>query len=69
MPVLILIFIQSPENAANDELFPWDFIDIGVAREFLRREWEQCHERDRDPELPDAVFRLWGSKIWRRCLL
>ena len=22
-----------------DELFPWDFIDVGVTKEFLKREW------------------------------
>ena len=26
----------------EDELFPWDFIDIGVSRKFLRREWERA---------------------------
>mgnify|MGYP005760213571 FL=1 len=25
-----------------DELFPWDFIDIGVSRKFLYREWEKA---------------------------
>lgn len=25
-----------------DELLPWDFIDCGVAKEFLRREWEKA---------------------------
>ena len=25
-----------------DELFPWDFIDTGVTREFLKREWEKA---------------------------
>ena len=25
-----------------DEIFPWDFIDIGVSRKFLRREWERA---------------------------
>ncbi len=54
---------------SEDELFPWDFIDIGVSRKFLRKRMGTCHERNCDPELPDAVFRLWGSKIWRRCLL
>ena len=24
----------------TDELFPWDFIDAGVTKEFLVREWE-----------------------------
>ena len=26
----------------KDELFPWDFIDIGVGRSFLYREWERA---------------------------
>ncbi|MFQ7307361.1 MAG: TIGR03960 family B12-binding radical SAM protein [Mediterraneibacter sp.] len=26
----------------EDELFPWDFIDIGVSRKFLYREWERA---------------------------
>ncbi len=25
-----------------DELFPWDFIDIGVTKEFLKREWHNA---------------------------
>ncbi len=28
----------------EDELFPWDFIDIGVSRKFLRREWDRAME-------------------------
>ena len=24
-----------------DELLPWDFIDIGVTKEFLQKEWEK----------------------------
>ena len=27
-----------------DEVFPWDFIDIGVTRAFLEREWKKAHE-------------------------
>ena len=26
----------------SDELFPWDFIDCGVRKEFLKREWEKA---------------------------
>lgn len=25
-----------------DEIFPWDFIDIGVTKEFLKREWKRA---------------------------
>ncbi|MBQ6591211.1 MAG: TIGR03960 family B12-binding radical SAM protein [Lachnospiraceae bacterium] len=28
----------------EDEIFPWDFIDVGVRREFLRREWDRAKE-------------------------
>ena len=26
----------------EDEVFPWDFIDIGVTKKFLRREWDRA---------------------------
>ena len=27
-----------------DEIFPWDFIDCGVSKEFLKREWQKARE-------------------------
>lgn len=32
-----------------DEIFPWDFIDIGVTKEFLKREWLAAHEEKVTP--------------------
>ena len=32
-----------------DEIFPWDFIDIGVTRKFLEREWKRAHEETVTP--------------------
>ena len=32
-----------------DEVFPWDFIDIGVTRKFLEREWKKAHEETVTP--------------------
>ncbi len=32
-----------------DELFPWDFIDIGVSRRFLRKEWERAMNAEVTP--------------------
>ncbi len=29
---------------ALDEILPWDFIDCGVSREFLKREWQRAQE-------------------------
>jgi len=27
-----------------DEIFPWDFIDVGVTKEFFKREWLKAHD-------------------------
>ncbi len=36
-----LAFYNERERG-EDEIFPWDFIDIGVTKQFLRREWERA---------------------------
>ena len=33
----------------EDEVFPWDFIDIGVSKQFLLREWKNAHEENVTP--------------------
>ena len=33
----------------EDELFPWDFIDCGVSRKFLRKEWEKAMQGEVTP--------------------
>ena len=32
-----------------DEIFPWDFINIGVTKKFLRKEWERAQMREVTP--------------------
>lgn len=32
-----------------DEIFPWDFISIGVSRKFLEKEWEKAHREEVTP--------------------
>ena len=32
-----------------DEVFPWDFIDIGVTKEFMKREWKNAMEEKVTP--------------------
>lgn len=32
-----------------DEIFPWDFIDAGVSKEFLKREWQQAIDEKETP--------------------
>ena len=32
-----------------DEVFPWDFIDAGVSKEFLKREWLLAQKEQASP--------------------
>lgn len=32
-----------------DEIFPWDFIDIGISKDFLKREWKNAHDEKVTP--------------------
>lgn len=36
------IAFYNNRERSEDELFPWDFIDIGVTKSFLRREWNRA---------------------------
>ena len=31
-------------DRGEDEIFPWDFIDTGITKRFLLREWQQAKE-------------------------
>ena len=37
-----------------DELFPWDFIDIGVTKAFLRKEWDKAMQGTVTPNCREA---------------
>ena len=39
---------------ARDEILPWDFIDVGVRRDFLWKEWEKAHRAVLTPNCRDA---------------
>ena len=43
------IDFYTTRERALDEIFPWDFIDIGVSRRFLEREWERAQEETVTP--------------------
>lgn len=45
---LSIAFYNERERSA-DELFPWDFIDIGVTKSFLRREWDRAMKAEVTP--------------------
>ncbi|MDE7250639.1 MAG: TIGR03960 family B12-binding radical SAM protein, partial [Lachnospiraceae bacterium] len=34
---------------SDDEIFPWDFLDCGVSREFLLREWHKAKDESTTP--------------------
>ena len=42
----------------TDEILPWDFIDAGVTKEFLIREWKQAKGELVNTELPSEMCRL-----------
>lgn len=44
-------------NRSTDEILPWDFINIGVTKEFLMREWETAKE---EKETPNCRMRCSG---------
>lgn len=43
------IAFYTVRERALDERFPWDFIDIGVSRRFLEREWKRALEESVTP--------------------
>ena len=38
----------------EDEVFPWDHIDIGVTKKFLRREWDRAMAAEVTPNCREA---------------
>ena len=46
-----------------DEILPWDFIDTGVSRRFLEREWQRAKEGVVTEKLPSEMFRMWSYEI------
>lgn len=34
---------------STDEILPWDFIDCGVSKSFLKREWERAQRGEVTP--------------------
>ena len=43
------IDFYNTRERGEDEIFPWDFIDVGVSREFLLREWHAALDGDVTP--------------------
>ncbi len=47
-----------------DEIFPWDFIDIGVTKEFLRKEWERAMKAEVTPNCRSKCSGC-GAAVWK----
>lgn len=43
------IGFYTTRERAEDEIFPWDFLDCGVTREFLLREWKKAQAQTVSP--------------------
>lgn len=43
------IGFYTTRERADDEIFPWDFLDCGVTREFLLREWKKAQAETVSP--------------------
>ena len=53
----------------EDEILPWDIIDCGVTKEFLRRERKKAYEEKTTPSCREAcsgcgVNKLGGERTW-----
>ena len=42
-------YFYTARERADDELFPWDFIDAGVTKKFLLKEWKKSKECETTP--------------------
>lgn len=47
-----------------EELLPWDFIDIGVTKDFLKREWERAIAGEVTPNCRERCSGC-GAAVWR----
>ena len=43
------IGFYTTRERADDEIFPWDFLDCGVTKEFLKREWQKAMKEEVSP--------------------
>lgn len=46
-----------------DEILPWDFIDAGITKEFLKREWQHAKEEKVTPNCKAACSGC-GAKVF-----
>ena len=61
------IAFYNERERSLDELFPWDFIDIGVTKAFLKREWERAMKGEVTPncrmKCSGCGAAVWGGGV------
>ena len=60
------ISFYNQRERGKDEIFPWDFIDIGVSRSFLYREWERALNETVTPNCREKCSGCGAARIRRR---
>ncbi len=56
------ISFYNQRERSLDEIFPWDFIDIGVTKEFLKREWERAMRGEATPNCRERCSGCGAAK-------
>lgn len=57
------IAFYNERERGMDELLPWDFIDIGVTKDFLRREWERAMRGEVTPNCREQCSGCGAAKF------
>lgn len=57
------IAFYNERERSMDELFPWDFIDIGVTKDFLKREWERAMRGEVTPNCREKCAGCGAAKF------
>ena len=50
-------------RASLDEVFPWDIIDCGVSKEFLKREYEKAYRSEASPNCLEKCSGCGANKL------
>lgn len=57
------ISFYTTRERSLDEIFPWDFIDCGVSKEFLKREWQRALDEQVTPNCKQQCNACGASRF------
>ena len=57
------IGFYTTRERAEDEIFPWDFIDCGVTKPFLLREWKKAQAGEVSPNCREQCQGCGASRF------